>query len=206
MYKRIVFLLCLISVLLSGCAKTEAATTEPYKNEYGRIFFIGDSRSVDMFDGDAEEIYDYHTEGIRVFAKDGCHCAYMTDVIGKYGTDEFDTLVSWLGCNDNNDAKLYESVYENLISQGKTIVICTVGPTVDENLSGDFNVGNYPNQKMMDFNSEITKWAASHNVKVIDLYTYVKNNIEVSPDGIHYNPKPTTAIWNYILSALAGEE
>lgn len=169
---------------------------------YGRIFFIGDSRTVDMFDGEVIEVYDKKADGIRVFAKDGVHCAYMTDVIGAYGMDEFDTIVTWLGCNDNNDVALYEQVYENLLNQGKQLVICTVGPTEDANLGEGFDASNYPNQKMVDFNQNITSWAASHNVKVIDLYTFVKNNIEISNDGIHYNPKPTTAIWNYILSNL----
>ena len=168
---------------------------------YGRIFFIGDSRTVDMFSGDAEEIYDYDAGGIRVFAKDGCHCAYMQDIIGNY-SDQFDTIVSWLGCNDNNDAALYSQVYESLINQGKTVVICTVGPTADESLSGDFDVFNYPNEKMVAFNQSITAWAASHGVKVIDTYSYVSSNIEISGDGIHYNPKPTTAIWSYIVGSL----
>jgi hypothetical protein len=55
---------------------------------------------------------------------------------------------------------------------------------------------------MVAFNQSITSWAGAHGVKVIDVYTYVQNNIEISPDGIHYNPKPTTGIWNYILSNL----
>ncbi|SEL27762.1 hypothetical protein SAMN04487770_10857 [Butyrivibrio sp. ob235] len=183
-------------------ATSEEETPKEESTGYGRIFFVGDSRTVDMFDGNAEEIYDYDASGIRVFAKDGCHCAYLTDVIGRYGTGEFDTLVSWLGCNDNNDAALYESVYESLISQGKTVVICTVGPTADESLSGEFDVANYPNEKMIAFNQSVTGWASAHGVKVIDVYSYVKNNVEISPDGIHYNPKPTTAIWNYIVSNL----
>ncbi len=168
----------------------------------GKIFFVGDSRTVDMFDGNTSEIYDYDAGGIRVFARDGCHCAYLTDVLGNHSMDEFDTLVSWLGCNDNNDAALYEQVYENLISQGKTVIVCTVGPTRDEFLSGDFDTANYPNEKMIAFNRNITAWAGSHGVRVIDLYSFVQNNIEISPDGIHYNPKPTTAIWNYIISSL----
>lgn len=168
----------------------------------GKIFFVGDSRTVDMFDGNTSEIYDYNAGGIRVFARDGCHCAYLTDVLGSHSMDEFDTLVSWLGCNDNNDAALYEQVYENLISQGKTVIVCTVGPTRDEFLSGDFDTANYPNEKMIAFNRNITAWAGAHGVRVIDLYSFVQNNIEISPDGIHYNPKPTTAIWNYIISSL----
>ena len=179
----------------------EDATKEQTTSGYGRIFFIGDSRTVDMFDGGVDEIYDYNAGGIRVFAKDGCHCAYMQDVTGKYA-GEFDTIVSWLGCNDNNDAALYQQVYENLISQGKNVVICTVGPTADESLSGDFDVANYPNEKMIAFNQSMVSWANTHGVKVIDTYTFVKGNIEISPDGIHYNPKPTTAIWNYILANL----
>lgn len=169
--------------------------------DYGRIFFIGDSRTVDMFDGNVEEVYDLNVNGIRVFAKDGCHCAYMQDVTGKYA-GEFDTVVSWLGCNDNNDAALYQQVYENLISQGKTVVLCTVGPTADEFLSGDFDVTNYPNEKMIAFNQSMTSWASAHGVKVIDTYSFVQGNVEISQDGIHYNPKPTTDIWNYILGNL----
>jgi hypothetical protein len=192
----------------SDAGKTEEKTPEDDSANqqdntgYGNIFFVGDSRTVDMFDGNVSEVYDLNAGGIRVFARDGCHCAYLTDVLGSHSMDEFDTLVSWLGCNDNNDAALYEQVYQNLLNQGKQVVICTVGPTNDAFLSGDFDTANYPDAKMVAFNQEITSWASSHGVKVIDLYTFVKGNIEISPDGIHYNPKPTTAIWNYILSNL----
>ncbi|MCR5342007.1 MAG: hypothetical protein K6E70_01415 [Butyrivibrio sp.] len=192
----------------SDAGKTEEKTPEDDSANqqdntgYGNIFFVGDSRTVDMFDGNVSEVYDLNVGGIRVFARDGCHCAYLTDVLGSHSLDEFDTLVSWLGCNDNNDAALYEQVYQNLLNQGKQVVICTVGPTNDAFLNGDFDTANYPDAKMVAFNQEITSWASSHGVKVIDLYTFVKGNIEISPDGIHYNPKPTTAIWNYILSNL----
>ncbi len=186
----------------AGTASENAGDTAVLpESEYGRMFFIGDSRTVDMFDGNVEEIYDSNIGGIRVFAKDGCHCAYMQDVTGKYA-NEFDTVISWLGCNDNNDAALYQQVYENLISQGKTVVICTVGPTATEFLSGEFDQANYPNEKMIAFNQSMTSWAKAHGVKVIDLYSFVKDNIEISPDGIHYNPKPTSEIWGFIMKSL----
>ncbi|WP_026510586.1 SGNH/GDSL hydrolase family protein [Butyrivibrio sp. LC3010] len=172
------------------------------QSDYGRIFFIGDSRTVDMFDKDATEIFDYKAGDIRVFARDGCVCTYMYDVMNQYGADEFDTIVSWLGCNDNKDVDSYKIIYEEILSKGKKLVICTVGPTADEYLSGDWDVTNYPNQYIISFNQKITEWAGSHGIKVIDLYSYVSNNIEISQDGIHYNPKPTTAIWNHILSEL----
>ncbi|WP_044913174.1 SGNH/GDSL hydrolase family protein [Butyrivibrio sp. WCE2006] len=176
--------------------------TPQQQSDYGRIFFIGDSRTVDMFDKDATEIFDYKAGDIRVFARDGCVCTYMYDVMNQYGADEFDTVVSWLGCNDNKDVDSYKIIYEEILSKGKKLVICTVGPTADEYLSGDWDVTNYPNQYIISFNQKITEWAGSHGIKVIDLYSYVSNNIEISQDGIHYNPKPTTAIWNHILSEL----
>ena len=172
---------------------------------YGRILFTGDSRTVDLFSAQAEEIRGDVHNGIPVYCKNGCQFQYMVDAINEYGMDNFDTLVSWMGCNEFGDFSQYGPYYDSLIESGKTIVVCTVGPTVDDQLLNDVDYLYYPNANQIKYNNSLTAWANERGVKVIDLYSYISNSstISVVPgDGIHYLPQPTTELWTYILGSL----
>jgi hypothetical protein len=178
---------------------------QPQKIDYGRIVYTGDSRSVDMFNGGIEEIWDGTFNGIRVFCKDACQSDYMINAVNCVGWENFDTLVSWMGCNDYGNFAPYESFYNTVLSHGKHLILCTVGPTDDATLANDFDRGHYTNDLQIAYNASLVNWANNNGVKVIDLYSYIVSNqdIYIDPvDGIHYQPQPTTAIWNFILSLL----
>ncbi|MBQ6589868.1 MAG: hypothetical protein IJI01_14485 [Butyrivibrio sp.] len=196
-------------------ATTQAAAEEvivfddsapaPQPLDYGRIIFTGDSRTVDMFYGDRGEIWGEYHDGIPVYCRDACQSDYMINAINSFGMDNFDTLVTWMGCNDYGNFSPYESYYNTLLAQGKNIVVCTVGPTDNNTLANDFDREYYTNERQVAFNNSLVSWANSNGVKVIDLYSYIagNGNLYINPaDGIHYMPQPTTEIWNYILSCL----
>ena len=176
---------------------------------YGRILFCGDSRTVDMFSESADEIRNEVHDGIPVYCKNGCQFEYMVDAVNEYGLDNFDTLVSWMGCNNFGDFSKYGPYYDQLLAQGKQLVICTVGPTVDECLLIDEDYLYYPNSNQINYNNSLRAWANGKDVKIIDLYSYIDSSIKnsgpisiVPTDGIHYLPQPTTELWNYIISNL----
>ncbi len=199
------------SLQLEPQQETEQATSQdtpqvvPQKPDYGRIIFTGDSRTVDMFYADRNEIWGESFDGIPVYCRDACQSDYMINAVNSYGMDNFDTLVTWMGCNDYGNFSPYESFYNNLLQQGKNIVVCTVGPTDNNTLANDFDREYYTNERQIAYNSSLISWANSNNVKIIDLYTYISGNgnLYINPeDGIHYMPQPTTEIWNYILAQI----
>ncbi|MBE5829890.1 MAG: hypothetical protein E7305_10580 [Butyrivibrio sp.] len=208
MIKRnvIMALLIAMSFTIAGCGKAN----EPEKPAgYGRILFCGDSRTVDLFSEPSSEIRNEVHDGIPVYCRDACKFEYMVDAINEYGIDNFDTLLSWMGCNNYGDFSQYGPYYEQLLSQGKKLVLCTVGPTVDEYLDGDFDKEYYTNARQINYNNSLKVWAKDRNVKVIDLYSYLdqalndQSEITISQaDGIHYYPQPNPVLWNYILSNL----
>lgn len=175
------------------------------KTGYGRILFVGDSRTVDMFTADSGEILGQNIDGITVYCGDGAAYKEMVPWIESYGTDNFDTLVTWMGCNSFGDFSQYGPYYDSLLAKGKTIVACTVGPTVDECLLIDVDYLYYPNENQIKYNNSLVAWAKERGVKIIDLYSYISNSSSVTvseTDGIHYFPQPTTELWNYIKANL----
>ncbi|WP_035783534.1 SGNH/GDSL hydrolase family protein [Butyrivibrio sp. MC2021] len=187
----------------SSIAPVVEETTAPpveEKKDYGRIIFIGDSRTVDIFNGEAYEIYDLNVGNARVFAENCKGYDYMTELLNRYD-GQYDTVITWLGCNDHRNIESYKAAYEGLISRGINLVICNVGPTQSEWLDeGDSPF--YQNDSMVSFNQQIGAWAADHGVKVIDMYSYVYSNLQIDSDGIHYSPKENNGIWNYIMNSL----
>ncbi|RKM60594.1 hypothetical protein D6855_07765 [Butyrivibrio sp. CB08] len=176
---------------------------------YGRILFCGDSRTVDMFSESLSEIRNEVHDGITVYCKDECGSTYMVNAVEEYGVDNFDTLVSWMGCNNYGDFSKYGPYYDQLLAQGKKLVLCTVGPTVDEYLSEEFTKKNYTNARQITYNDSLRAWANGKDVKIIDLYSYIydamydSGDIIISPtDGIHYYPQPNNQLWQYIVSNL----
>lgn len=191
----------------AGKEQPEVAAAEktPERVGYGRKIFTGDSRTVDMFSGDVSEISGSVYNDITVFCKDGAQYDDMVSYINGYGIDNFDTLITWMGCNDFGNFSQYGPYYDSLIAQGKQIVVCTVGPTQDEYLLDDMDWYYYPNSNQVKYNNSLVSWANSKGVKVIDLYSYISNSssITVVPtDGIHYLPQPTIELWNVIQGSL----
>jgi hypothetical protein len=175
--------------------------TVPQQKDLGRVIFVGDSRTVHMFRSGQGAIIGENKDGITVYALyGGVFNDTLQEALNKAG-DNFDTLVSWMGANEEGQFGQYQSCYEQLLAKGKTIIVCTVGPTDDTKLSAA-NASKYAEAKIQAYNSALTSWAASKNVQVIDTYSYVKNNVQIDSDGIHYTPQPTTDIWNYIKSQL----
>ncbi|MCR5558453.1 MAG: hypothetical protein K6F75_12950 [Butyrivibrio sp.] len=177
----------------------------PQTVDYGRIVYTGDSRSVDMFNGGVDEIWYGSYNGITVFCKDACQQDYMINAVNNVGWENFDTLVSWMGCNNYGDFGPYAEFYSYVLSQGKNLILCTVGPTLDSALANDFDKTHYTNDLQIAYNNSLWSWANANGVKVIDLYSYINSNPDIyldPADGIHYQPQPTTVIWNVILSGL----
>ncbi len=178
--------------------------TTPQKIDYGRILYVGDSRSVDLFDQYAEEVRAANYNGITVYCKNACQLSYMEGAVGEVGMDGFDTLVSWMGCNDYGNFAKYEPFYNNILAQGKKLIVCTVGPT-DDNCLDEEDRYYYDNARELEYNAALVNWANNNGVKVIDLYSYITSHdsVYVDPaDGIHYQPQPTTELWSVILANL----
>ena len=170
-----------------------------------RILFVGDSRTIDMFDDSDEEITALSVgNGITVYAKHGFGFYYLVETVNNYGTDNFDMLVTWMGANDAGCFDNYRDYYTSLLNDGKKIVVCTVGPTDDQMLM-DYDRPDYNNEKMVEFNDQLIDWANENGVKIIDLYSFIIDSPDVTidqADGIHYLPRPTKEIWKYIISKL----
>ena len=181
-------------------AEPEPQPQQEQRKDYGRIIFIGDSRTVDIFDSEGYEVYDRNVNGVRVFAENGRGCEYMMEIVNRYD-GQYETLVTWLGCNDHYNIEMYKSCYEQILAKGINLVICNVGPTQNENLD-EWDSTRYRNEDMVAFNQQITAWASDHGVKVIDMYSYVYANLTIDYDGIHYSPKVTDSIWNYIMGSM----
>ncbi len=181
------------------------ANTAPAKPDYGRIVFIGDSRTVDMFSGDVSRIYGELHDGMTVYAEDARDYSFLIEVISSVGTENFDTLVSWMGANDYGNFSNYQPHYEGLLREGKRLILCTVGPTMDSALASDFDRSHYTNDLQIAYNNSLVAWANANGVKVIDLYSYLAGNTDITldpADGIHYQPRPTGAIWGRIVSGM----
>ncbi len=176
------------------------------KVDYGRILFVGDSRTVDMFSADEWELRNLQSDGMSVYCQNSCDFSFLVEVVDEYGVDNFDTLVSWMGCNDRGDFSQYGPYYDQLIAQGKKVVVCTVGPTQDEYLNkGNGDSINYVDANQVKYNDALKAWAKGQGVKVIDLYTFISKSKTITistEDGIHYFPQPTTELWSYVLSSL----
>ena len=185
--------------------KTPETPKTPEKTDYGRILFVGDSRTVDMFSADRDKILGEVYDGITVYAEDARSYTFLIETMSSAGTENFDTIISWMGCNDYGNFANYQPHYEGLLREGKRLILCTVGPTLDSGLANDFDKTHYLNDFQIAYNSALWTWANANGVKVIDLYSYLANTTDVyldPADGIHYQPKPTGAIWSVIRSAL----
>ena len=171
-----------------------------YKDNYGRILFIGDSRTVDMLFNDNDgiiinELYD----DIVVYARHGHGFNYLKETIEEYGLNSFDTLISWMGANDKGIFDEYELYYEYLLSLNKNIILCTVGPTKDEYLESN----DYSNNNMKKYNESLINFSNKYNIHVIDLYSYIiDNQILIKDDGIHYLPKTNYQLLGYIVGDI----
>ena len=198
--------IAVIAALLLGVAVlVGAAFKAKDKADYGRMLFVGDSRTVDIFTAENDGVLGEVHDGIMVYAHDYDTYKAMNEYINEYGVDNFDTLVTWMGCNSYGDFSHYQECYDDLLARGKKIIVCTIGPTADEYLASDFDRENYTNEREIQFNNSLTDWAKKKGVKVIDLYSYISKSSTVAPspaDGIHYYPQPTTELWNYILENL----
>lgn len=187
----------------------EKSWTEDEKTDgYGRMLFIGDSRTVDIFTGERDKILGEMYDNISVYCMDGAQFKFMTDSIDSVGLDGFDTLVSWMGCNEFGDFSQYGPYYDELLGNGKQLVVCTVGPTKDDCLLDDLDYLYYPNANQIAYNNSLKEWAGGAGVRVIDLYTFIDatDTIYQDPkDGIHYLPKPNPELWNHILEELNQE-
>ncbi|MCR4596556.1 MAG: SGNH/GDSL hydrolase family protein [Lachnospiraceae bacterium] len=178
----------------------DTETDEPESED--RILFIGDSRTIDMFADSDDELIEMQSDGIVIYARHGFGYDYMVETVTNYGADNFDVLVTWMGANDHGDFSRYNNFYNELLSKGKKIIVCTVGPTQDDNLA-EWDHPDYENSNMIKYNTALQKWAADNGVKVIDLYSYISSNVQIDPaDGIHYTPRPTTSIWEYICNNI----
>ena len=173
-----------------------------------RVLFVGDSRTVDMFTDSEREIPGGTRDGFTVFALDACNHTFLEEVLDLYKNGDYDMLISWMGANDRGDSSGYEVLYGSVLDSGKMLILCTVGPTDESALKNSDKV-NYTNELMLKFNTDLVSWAAARNVPVIDLWSFISdpaNGITVDPaDGVHYLPRPTAAVWQYILEMLGHE-
>ena len=164
-----------------------------------RTLFIGDSRTVYMFNVKNIELCGVVKNGMYVYARGGAQFWYINEIVGKIDPNSYDSVITWMGANDRGSFKNYKYCYNEIISMGKKLVLCTVGP-VQDSLLDEIGIVVFNNGLMVRYNKELTKWANRNNIPVIDLYSFIrKKRLRVdSSDGVHYLPKPNTKIWRHI--------
>lgn len=170
----------------------------------GRVIFVGDSRTIDMFADSDDPINGAVHDGIIVHARHGHAVDYFKSVMESVKPVAGDMVVSFMGANDRGAFGPYGEIYNSLLAQGVKLVVCTIGPCATGAGYGNQYYDAYHNIKMTTFNEQLVPWANTNGVPVIDTYSYIWNNIKIDPDGIHYLPRPTTALWQYILDSLKG--
>lgn len=168
------------------------------------IIMVGDSRTICMFSGSGDESIsgDVH-DGIRVYAEWGCGYDFLVGALEE--AEEFTTLVVWLGCNDAAQGGSFEgtygALYDELLEEGKQIVLVNVGRTDDKYLApGD---EGYVNSNMIAYNEQMESWASGkEGVTFVNAYKPSINWQLNHEDGIHYTPRPTIGIWQLIKSCI----
>ena len=142
-------------------------------------------------------------DGILVLADGGAKFDDMESMLNRHGMDSFDTLISWMGGNDGGNFAPYQTYYEGLLEKGKRLVLCTVGPTKDESFPPGANPIYY-NSNIIRYNTQLKEWSAKNNVRVIDLYSFIRSESSIlyDRDGVHYLPTPNPVLWKYIISRL----
>lgn len=170
----------------------------------GRVIFVGDSRTIDMFADSDDPIDGAVHDGIIVHARHGHAVDYFKSVMESVKPVAGDMVVSFMGANDRGAFGPYGEIYNSLLAQGVKLVVCTIGPCATGAGYDNQYYDAYHNIKMTTFNEQLVPWANTNGVPVIDTYSYIWNNIKIDPDGIHYLPRPTTALWQYILDSLKG--
>lgn len=170
----------------------------------GRVIFVGDSRTIDMFADSDDPLDGAVHDGIIVHARHGHAVDYFKSVMENVKPVAGDMVVSFMGANDRGAFGPYGEIYNSLLAQGVKLVVCTIGPCATGAGYGNQYYDAYHNIKMTTFNEQLVPWANTNGVPVIDTYSYIWNNIKIDPDGIHYLPRPTTALWQYILDSLKG--
>ena len=166
-----------------------------------KVMFIGDSRTIDMFSASDSQYSGVVKDSITVYAKNGGGYGYFNNVINKYDVDDFDIIIVWMGANDRGKFENYKTPYKKLLDKGKTLILCTAGPTNNAALDGE-DTWRCSNSLMKSYNAALESWAKDNNVDVIDLYSYISQNISIGGDGLHYTPQPTTRIWDKIIYEL----
>ncbi|MCR5102394.1 MAG: hypothetical protein K6B41_13675 [Butyrivibrio sp.] len=168
-----------------------------------RVLFIGDSRSVDMFSAKKSEIKGKVYNNITVYCKDAGNYDYMVKAIKMAGIKNYDVIVTWMGANDRGDFSKYQKYYKKLLKKNVKLILCTVGYSDDSNLGDEGDRLYYNDYLMCRFNQSLISFAQKNNVKKIDLYSYTRKNIKAEENnGVHYDPKPTKKIWNYIVKKI----
>lgn len=164
-----------------------------------KTLFIGDSRSVDIFSAGATGILGEVHNNVVVCALNGGNVNFMNEVVNNSDLNDYDTIITWMGCNDYGVFKPYKKNYSKLVSQGKKLVLCTVGASSDQNIRPELR-SLFGNGVISGFNSQLKKWAKKKKVKTIPLYEYVQKNMAFdAKDGVHYSSKTNKALWHYIL-------
>ena len=191
-----------IGMFFQEVNRTQSTQSRGYKLGNSSVVFIGDSRTVCMFSDSGEStINGDMQDDIKIYAGWGQGYNFMTNAVASAG--EFETLAVWLGCNDAAQGKSftddYAPYYENLLAQGKKIVLFNVGRTEDKYLvSGD---EGYKNSNMVAYNATMEAWAKGRDgVTYVDMYSKSSAWQLNTSDGIHYGPRPTTSIWNICKS------
>lgn len=166
----------------------------------GNMVFVGDSRTICMFSATGDNtIQGEDRDGIKVYAGWGEGFNFLESAVASAG--EFKTLITWIGCNDAGNgvsfSETYGPFYESLLEEDKNIVLFSVGRT-DDRFLAEWDEG-YANSNMISFNNEMMSWSEEHeNVTYVDAYAESWSWKLNPSDGIHYTPRPTTSVWEFI--------
>ena len=184
------------------------------KNKRDSIFFIGDSRTVGMYNaihGGTGNIISINTDEEIWFAKvSASYNWFLNDAlkqIDSYINNDNYTFLILMGANDLYNANLAKN-YINIIGEyaknysNSRFIFVSVNPINDElSINHGYSVVN---QNVVDFNNKLNETINDLNLSNLlycDTYSYIINDYETS-DGLHYNASTYKKIYNLINECL----
>ena len=182
--------------------------TAPNIDGSGKVVFIGDSRTVQMYayiSGDWKGA-NYSSGGVHLVgdsifvAQGGKGLTWMKQtgvpVAEKYFKSDT-AIVFWMGVNDLRNIDSYISYMNENVSSwtknGSRVYYASIGPC-----SGKYSSMN---DGIAKFNTKLQS-NLDRNITWIDVYGYLNREGYDTSDGLHYTKNTSNRIYNYIKSMV----
>lgn len=169
--------------------------------------FIGDSRTVMMFDAAENKIKETGNV-VKEFSKRGAnHNTFFGDdtlSTTKYtlkNAPKGTKVIIWLGVNDLHNADKYKNTVNELAKEYSELEFYYISVTAVNETKAK-KISSVKNKQIEDFNKKI-KNNLSTDVKYIDINTGLKDTlVNGTTDGVHYTETTSVKIWETIYSKI----